>query len=592
MGNTLMSLLVKLGVDSSALTTGLEGAETASQRSATNIGRDLSDVGASMQRTGAAMTATMTLPILAAGGVAVNAASDLDESMNKVRVVFGDAADSMITFSETSATAMGMSQQTALEASGTFGNLFASMGIGAQPTADMTQGLVQLAADLASFNNIDPTVALEKLRAGMIGEAEPLRALGVNITAAATEAMAMSMGLGDAAGNFTTAELATARYALIMEQTTLAQGDFARTSDGMANSTRIAKAEISNLSAEFGAELIPLVRDFLTQAIPFLKSLNDMDPAAKKAILVILGVVAALGPLITILGTVVGAIGSLVTAFSAGGWAMTLLTSIGTFLSGTVLPAIGAAIAAIGAPVIALIAAIGLLIATIIIFGEDAVNTVKSILGIVGVGVQLVIWKLQEIKTWLDTKIIQAFNTLKTAWTNMWTNIKNAVTSAKTNVINAVQDLVNRIGGFFDRDWWSIGRDIIQGIANGIRDCAGWLADAAWDAASSALDAAKSYLGIHSPSSVMKMEVGWNMGLGVAEGWRESLKSAASSMSMQLGEMVTVPAGGISYSGGAAGTGTQDSGAAGAIIAAIENTRLDAEELGRIIVNAIQRGSK
>ena len=94
----------------------------------------------------------------AVGGLtyAVNAASDLSETQSKVGVVFGDSAQKVLDFGKTSATALGLSENAALSAAGTYGNLFVSMGLASDKSADMSTKLVTLAGDLASFNNLDP----------------------------------------------------------------------------------------------------------------------------------------------------------------------------------------------------------------------------------------------------------------------------------------------------------------------------------------------------------------------------------------------------------------------------------------------------
>ena len=85
----------------------------------------------------------------------VGAASDLDESLSKTRTVFGDASASVEKFAQDAATNLGLSTQAALEATSTFGNLFTAMGINAGKASALSQEIVQLAADLASFNNIE-----------------------------------------------------------------------------------------------------------------------------------------------------------------------------------------------------------------------------------------------------------------------------------------------------------------------------------------------------------------------------------------------------------------------------------------------------
>ena len=89
-------------------------------------------------------------------------------------MVFGKYSEGLIKWSESAATAMGMSSRAAIDAAGTFGNLFVSMKIGQGQSANMSQTLVGLASDLASFNNTSVGDAMEALRSGLVGETEPL----------------------------------------------------------------------------------------------------------------------------------------------------------------------------------------------------------------------------------------------------------------------------------------------------------------------------------------------------------------------------------------------------------------------------------
>lgn len=366
---TLMKLLVALGVDTSEYDKGLTAAEKTAKTKAEKIGANLSTIGTSMMKVGAGMTATMTLPIVAGMGASINAASDLNETMSKVGVVFGDQADRVTKFGESAATALGMSKNEALSAAGTFGNLFRAMEMSETTSADMSTSLVQLSADLASFNNMDPTEVLEKLRSGISGEAEPLKSLGVNINEAMVKAKALEMGLMTLGGELSVAGAAQARYALIMEQTSLAQGDFARTSDGLANQTRIMKAQLADAAATLGQNLLPIAVTVVGWLNKLLEAFNNLSPGMQKTILISLAVVAAAGPVITVIGAITSAVGALTTA-----WA-----TLGPIVTGTIIPAL----TAISLPVLALIAAIGLLIGVIIVFGKDAVNTWNMVMQII-----------------------------------------------------------------------------------------------------------------------------------------------------------------------------------------------------------------
>lgn len=197
----------------------------------------------------------------------ITAASDLAESQSKVNVVFGESAAQVQDWSKKSASAFGLSRQAALEAAGTYGNLFQAFGIGREQANQMSTSLVGLAADLASFNNTSVDDAIQALRSGLSGETEPLKRFGVAINDVRLKEEALRLGLIETTkGVLPTAIKTQAAYALIMKDTALAQGDFARTSDGLANQQKILQANLQNVSAELGEKLLPLVLKLATFA--------------------------------------------------------------------------------------------------------------------------------------------------------------------------------------------------------------------------------------------------------------------------------------------------------------------------------------
>lgn len=214
----------------------------------------------------------------------IKAASDLNESASKSKVVFGEAADEMDEFGAAAAQNLGLSKQAALEAGATFGNFFTGLGQGQEEAAAMSKRLVGLAGDLASFNNLDTTDALDKLRAGLAGEAEPLRRVGVFLTEAKVKAKAMELGLADAHGELSEGAKVMARYQLILDETKTAQGDFARTSEGLANQQRITNAELENTKAQLGQDLLPAQLNWEKgnlDVIRSIRALNDITKAGE-----------------------------------------------------------------------------------------------------------------------------------------------------------------------------------------------------------------------------------------------------------------------------------------------------------------------
>jgi hypothetical protein len=271
MGVKVGELYARLGLDKRPFESALSSAEGKARGWGSRVGGFLGKAAGSLLKWGSI-----------AGGAAAagafflgNKASDLNETISKSGVVFGKNAEDIQQWSRSAASSMGMSQNSALGAAATFGNLFVSMGIGAKPTKEMSTNLVELAGDLASFNNMDPTEVLEKLRSGLVGETEPLRSLGVNLNQVTIEAKAMELGLWDGEGAISAAAKSQAAYALILEQTGTAQGDFARTSDGMANQQRIVAATFEDTMARMGQAFTPLFEAILPKVSEGLTAFSN-----------------------------------------------------------------------------------------------------------------------------------------------------------------------------------------------------------------------------------------------------------------------------------------------------------------------------
>jgi hypothetical protein len=207
-------------------------------------------------------------------GESSDAARDMAETMSKSNVVFGSSSKSIEDFGNKSARSLGISKQASIEAAAGFGNLFTGLGQSQGAAAAMSERMVTLAADLASFNNLDPTETLDKLRAGLAGEAEPLRRVGVFLNEAKVKAKAMELGLVGVNGELTEGAKVTARYHLILEETTNAQGDFARTADGVANSQKIATAALLDAKAALGEQLLPAEKSVTEAQISLFTSLE------------------------------------------------------------------------------------------------------------------------------------------------------------------------------------------------------------------------------------------------------------------------------------------------------------------------------
>ena len=213
----------------------------------------------------AAVAAAAGAMALKIGIDAVKAASDLGETISKVNVLFGDTSKEIQDFAETAAKSLGQTKQQALDAAATFATFGRSAGLTGKDLSKFSIDFVKLASDLASFNNTSPEQAINAIGSALRGEAEPLRAYGVLLDDASLKQAALSLGIISTTKNaLTPQQKVLAAQALIYQQTGAAQGDFARTSDGLANQTRILTAQLENAKVTIGEALLPIVLELAT----------------------------------------------------------------------------------------------------------------------------------------------------------------------------------------------------------------------------------------------------------------------------------------------------------------------------------------
>lgn len=192
-------------------------------------------------------------------------ASDLEEVQNVVDVTFGTGANTINAWAKAAQSSFGMSELKAKKYSSTIGAMVKSMGLSSDEALSMSQSLTELAGDMASFYNLEHEEAFEKIRAGISGETEPLKQLGINMSVANLEAYALSQGINTAYNSMTQAQQAMLRYNYLLSVTGDAQGDFARTSDNYANAIKTLEDNANSLIAsagQWGIDVItPMIND-------------------------------------------------------------------------------------------------------------------------------------------------------------------------------------------------------------------------------------------------------------------------------------------------------------------------------------------
>jgi len=224
--------------------------------------------GGGMKTKVAGMAKSVFAPLLAVGagvaigqffGGAIKEASGLNESVNAINVSYGDAAGGVQDLGKKAATSLGLSNLEFNNLAVRFSSFSKTIaGDGGDVTGTLDD-LTTRASDFASVMNLDVNEAAQLFQSGLAGESEPLRKYGIDMSAASVEAFGLANGLAANGKSLTESEKVQARYGLIMEQTSKTQGDFANTSDQLANKQRIVSSQFADVKAKIGTGLLPIM---------------------------------------------------------------------------------------------------------------------------------------------------------------------------------------------------------------------------------------------------------------------------------------------------------------------------------------------
>lgn len=551
----LADAIVALAADVDSLKSDLNKAQTATNETASGMEERSKTMGSVMQ--GVFQGIGQGIVGLAADALrgsvaymkdAIGAASDMGETTSKINVIFGDAADGVLKWAETADSALGQSKQQALDAAATFATFGKSAGLGGDDLNKFSTDFVGLASDLASFNNTTPEQAINAIGAALRGESEPLRAYGVLLDDASMRQKALELGLVKTTKEaLTPQQKVLAAQALIYAQTGAAQGDFARTSGGLANQQRILEAQMTNLKTTVGTALLPVM-------LLFTNTMNQLAQMVLPPLAAVLQntIVPAVTAAVDVVGNFIGAI------LDAGAGSSEAREALGLFPSA--LQPIVAFIAQTISALVSFASNVGAAITTAMTWFRSLGASVEND----GTG------PMSYFKTWIDEnlpriqeivqRILGAIGAFWTAHGEQIMTVVNRFMSVVLSVIDTVlktvldlvtlvlqllngewdkagatlQEIVTRLwetikiifsaslealmGLVFGFDWASIGTNIMGGIRDGINSGASWIYDATLGAVQDAYNSATSWLGINSPSKKAEEGIGMPFVQGIAKG--------------------------------------------------------------------------
>jgi hypothetical protein len=217
---------------------------------------------------------------LAAGlGYGIKKAVELQDTMSRNSVVFGDSAKLIEAQADQMADKFGVMKGEFLDAAGNFGAMFKGAGASQNDAAVLGNQLTKLAYDMASFAGGSTTAAetLSALGAAMRGEFDPAERFGVFLSADAVAARAVAMGLAQSKTQVSDYAKKQATLAMILEKTKDQQGDLERTGGQTKNQYDKLIGTLSNFATTVGEQLLPTINEWLV-------ALNDrLGPALETA---------------------------------------------------------------------------------------------------------------------------------------------------------------------------------------------------------------------------------------------------------------------------------------------------------------------
>jgi phage-related minor tail protein len=269
-------------------------------------------------KVGKDLTMKVTAPIVGTGAIAFKMAADMEDALGATEQVFGSAANAVKDWARDLESYYGIAETEAIEYSNMMGSMLQNIGgLTEEQAAKQAQTLIELAGDLTAMYGGTTADAVRALTGALKGNNTMLDNYGMAVNDAMVKTKAYEMGLYDGTGQMDLAAKQAATLALIMEQSGAAQGQAARESEGASGSMRALMTELKNLATTFGQEILPVVTPFITKLKEMVKWFGDLNPTIKQAVLVIAGIAAATGPVVSAIAALASPIGLVVVAIGA-----------------------------------------------------------------------------------------------------------------------------------------------------------------------------------------------------------------------------------------------------------------------------------
>lgn len=279
-----------------------KGVDTASTK--------IKSVGDTVSGVGKKLTTFVTLPLLGVGAASFVMAANLEDAIGATNQIFKDQSTEMQNWAKGLQTYYGISEAQALSYANTMGAMLQNIGgLTQEEAAKQSQTLLELAGDMTAMFGGSTEDAVRALTGALKGNNTMLDNYGMAVNDAMIKTKALELGLMKEGEEMSLTAKQGATLALIQEQSASYTGQAAREAENASGSLRSMKTELQNLGTEIGGVLMPIIMPFidkLKEAVAWFTGLSDSQ---KKLIVTIALVVAAIGPILLVLGNLITAVG-------------------------------------------------------------------------------------------------------------------------------------------------------------------------------------------------------------------------------------------------------------------------------------------
>lgn len=522
-------VVIETDLDSSKVETGLTKLKSIASSAAKGIAVGVGAIGTAL---------------VGAVSKSVQMAGELEQQIGGTEAVFGDLASTVQDKAVKAFSQMGVSANDFMQTANKMGSLMQGAGLSVEDSMSLSTEAMQRAADVASVMGISTESAMESIAGAAKGNFTMMDNLGVAMNATTIEAYAMSKGIETSYNEMDNATKVGLAMEMFLEKTAKYAGNYAKENETFAGSFSTLKASIANFMSGAGSitdvadamvsfgtivtnSIVEMAPQIVTGLTTLVQNLIPQIPPLLSQILpvIIEGAVQIAQSLATMVPEIVKLITSMLPQIIDAGIQILLALIMGIAES---LPEL------IPAIVDAIITIVETLIDNIDLIIEAGIQIILGLItGIINALPRL-IEKLPEIIINIVTtlvknlpKILQAgVQILLALIEGIWSMVSKLASKIgsiiKDYIITPIKEKINAV--------IDIGKNLVEGLWNGIKNSFTWIKNKIKGWVGDVMSFIKGLFGIHSPSTVMRDEVGKYLAQGLGVGFEDEMSSVYDDM--------------------------------------------------------------